>query len=199
MRKLVAVSLEEIQRRFADEKLFGANCPFKDDNPFKDFVNTIIFPQKGRVPITAQISGGDLDGDLYFMTWEPSLIPKNDVPAFEYDQDKNKKSTFNGSDEKAMLDFFVEYMNYESLGKIDNSHLALADQSENLANDPICMKLAVSYPPQPGGGGGLCLYSSGLSRESATAVLSVRVRYPRRVAATISTSLPSRFLVLLFA
>ena len=33
-------------------------------------------------------------------------------------------------------------MNNESLGKVDNSHLALADQSLDLANDAKCMKLA---------------------------------------------------------
>ncbi len=41
-----------------------------------------------------------------------------------------------------MLDFFIEYMNYEMLGRIDNAHLALADQSEELANNPACLKLS---------------------------------------------------------
>jgi RNA-dependent RNA polymerase len=41
-----------------------------------------------------------------------------------------------------MLDFFIEHMNNESLGRIDNSHLAIADQSPQLANDPRCIKLA---------------------------------------------------------
>ena len=29
-----------------------------------------------------------------------------------------------------MLDFFFEYINYEKLGQIDNSHLIKADQDE---------------------------------------------------------------------
>ena len=33
-------------------------------------------------------------------------------------------------------------MKYENLGKIDNSHLAKADQSKNLAKDPECVKLS---------------------------------------------------------
>lgn len=41
-----------------------------------------------------------------------------------------------------MLDFFIEYMNFECLGRIDNSHLALADQSPNFAFDWKCIKLA---------------------------------------------------------
>lgn len=28
-----------------------------------------------------------------------------------------------------MLDFFIDYMNYENVGKVENSHLALADDS----------------------------------------------------------------------
>jgi hypothetical protein len=30
---------------------------------------------KGSVPLTAQISGSDLDGDNFFISWEASLIP----------------------------------------------------------------------------------------------------------------------------
>jgi RNA-dependent RNA polymerase len=33
-------------------------------------------------------------------------------------------------------------MNYESLGRIDNSHLVKADQSPDYANDPDCLELA---------------------------------------------------------
>jgi len=44
-----------------------------------------------------------------------------------------------------MLDFFVAYMNFENLGKIDNSHLAKSDYSDNLALDPECVKLAVLF------------------------------------------------------
>ena len=45
-------------------------------------------------------------------------------------------------DENDILDFFVEYMNFESLGRIDNSHLAIADNSKQLALDPKCLRLA---------------------------------------------------------
>ncbi len=42
-----------------------------------------------------------------------------------------------------MYDFFIEYMNYESLGRIDNSHLVMADINlELMAKDPKCLKLA---------------------------------------------------------
>jgi RNA-dependent RNA polymerase len=53
-------------------------------------VNCVIFPQKGNLPITAQISGSDLDGDLFFIAWETRLIPLETVEAFDYDATKPK-------------------------------------------------------------------------------------------------------------
>ncbi len=41
-----------------------------------------------------------------------------------------------------MLHFFIEYLNYEKLGQIDNSHLVKADMSENYAKDKECIELA---------------------------------------------------------
>lgn len=35
----------------------------------------LIFPQKGDRPHTNEASGSDLDGDLYFVTWDENLIP----------------------------------------------------------------------------------------------------------------------------
>ncbi len=42
-----------------------------------------------------------------------------------------------------MLDFFIDYTNYEKLGQIDNSHLIHADRDlVNYANNKDCLKLA---------------------------------------------------------
>lgn len=35
----------------------------------------LVFPQKGDRPHTNEASGSDLDGDLYFVTWDDNLIP----------------------------------------------------------------------------------------------------------------------------
>ena len=41
-----------------------------------------------------------------------------------------------------MMNFFFEYINYEKLGQIDNSHLVKADKDEiNVADNADCMKL----------------------------------------------------------
>ena len=41
-----------------------------------------------------------------------------------------------------MLDFFVEYLNYEKLGQIDNSHLVKADKGVFYAKEKECIELA---------------------------------------------------------
>lgn len=32
-------------------------------------------PRKGKYPLTSQISGSDLDGDNFFISWDDRLIP----------------------------------------------------------------------------------------------------------------------------
>jgi RNA-dependent RNA polymerase len=51
--------------------------------------NCVIFPKKGDIPLTSQISGSDLDGDTFFIAWDERLIPKKSLPPFIYD-DQNK-------------------------------------------------------------------------------------------------------------
>lgn len=45
-----------------------------------------------------------------------------------------------------MLEFFVDYMNYDKLGKIANSHLVTADKDIiNYAHNSDCIKLAIAH------------------------------------------------------
>lgn len=52
----------------------------KGKNYFESFANCIVFPKKGLVPLTAQISGSDLDGDIFFICWEKGFIIKQHQP-----------------------------------------------------------------------------------------------------------------------
>ena len=52
---------------------------------FDYFINVIVFPQRGKYPLSALISGGDLDGDYYLLCWDQLLIPSKQPPYHLYD------------------------------------------------------------------------------------------------------------------
>ncbi len=45
-----------------------------DKRELHHLVNVLVFPQHGDRPHANECSGSDLDGDQYFVTWEPGLI-----------------------------------------------------------------------------------------------------------------------------
>lgn len=100
--------------------------------------NTVVFPQKGSRPVPNKCSGSDLDGDLYFVSWDDRLIPQHTEAPMDYDIDlpKVKRRSFN---HHTLIKFFIKYAANDNLGRIDNYHLALADQLGAL--HPKCIKL----------------------------------------------------------
>ena len=54
------------------------------------------------------------------------MIPEKEYEALNYDSYKPPDTKAFIKDEE-MYDFFIEYMNTDNLGRIDNSHLAQAD------------------------------------------------------------------------
>lgn len=57
-------------------------------------IDCLVFPQKGERPHTNEASGSDLDGDLYFVTWDENLVPpsKRSSAPMEYDTQKPKET-----------------------------------------------------------------------------------------------------------
>ncbi|XP_058078636.1 RNA-dependent RNA polymerase 1-like [Magnolia sinica] len=47
-------------------------------------VDCVVFPQKGNRPHPNECSGSDLDGDVYFVSWDSELIPPRQIPPMEY-------------------------------------------------------------------------------------------------------------------
>ncbi|RFU77202.1 hypothetical protein TARUN_5033 [Trichoderma arundinaceum] len=112
--------------------------------------DVVVFPSTGDRPVPNMLSGGDLDGDDFFVIWEPSLIPPEwNHPAMNYcspspeelDRDVNSDDLRN---------FFVKYMKNDVLPLIATAHLAHADSSG--AKSKVCLQLAelhsqaVDYP-----------------------------------------------------
>ncbi|VAH90344.1 unnamed protein product [Triticum turgidum subsp. durum] len=50
----------------------------------KNLVDCVVFPQRGERPHPNECSGGDLDGDLYFITWDEKLIPEKVDSPMDY-------------------------------------------------------------------------------------------------------------------
>ncbi|PKA57860.1 putative RNA-dependent RNA polymerase SHL2 [Apostasia shenzhenica] len=106
-------------------------------------VDCLVFPQNGERPHANEASGSDLDGDLYFVTWEPNLIPpsKQSWVPLDYTPAESKLQPREVS-HKDIIDFFVRNMVSESLGVICNAHVVHADLSEHGAMDEKCIQLA---------------------------------------------------------
>lgn len=103
--------------------------------------NVIVFSRNGTRPIPNMCSGSDLDGDLYFVTWDQGLIPpKTDEPmSYEGLPASEKSDPITDEDLK---DFMVFFIKNDQLGTIANTHVAFSDQLEDGVRDPACMALA---------------------------------------------------------
>jgi RNA-dependent RNA polymerase len=88
-------------------------------------VNVIVFPQNGPRPHPNECSGSDLDGDEYFVSWNPSLIPPSTCKSMEYPS--YIEPIDNDISIEKVKDYFIKYMQSENLGTIANLHLLYAD------------------------------------------------------------------------
>ncbi|KAH0682233.1 hypothetical protein KY289_019985 [Solanum tuberosum] len=103
----------------------------------------LVFPQKGDRPHSNEASGSDLDGDLYFVTWDENLIPPSKKSWMPMDYaPAEAKQLGRQVQHTDIIDFFSKNMVQESLGEICNAHVVHADLSEFGALDEKCLKLA---------------------------------------------------------
>ncbi|PHH87352.1 hypothetical protein CDD83_8988 [Cordyceps sp. RAO-2017] len=98
------------------------------DNPkLRHLKDVVVFPSKGDRPVPSMLAGGDLDGDDYFVIWDPNLIPREwNYSPMEYSAPKPKKISRDVNIDD-VRDFFVEYMKSDVLGQIAHAHVAYAD------------------------------------------------------------------------
>ncbi|PKI75664.1 hypothetical protein CRG98_003924 [Punica granatum] len=103
----------------------------------------LVFPQNGERPHANEASGSDLDGDLYFVTWDENLIPpsKKSWTPMQYEPAEAKKLA-RGVTHEDIINFFVQHILNENLGAICNAHVVHADRSEQGALDENCLLLA---------------------------------------------------------
>ena len=110
-----------------------------------------LFSCEGPRPHTNEISGSDLDGDVYWVCWLPDLVPEptNQIDPLDYDT-LEKKLLDHAITMDDVAEFLIDYMANDFLGELCNAHLAWADLES--ATSPRCVELArdiaavVDYP-----------------------------------------------------
>ncbi|RYO82562.1 hypothetical protein DL763_008199 [Monosporascus cannonballus] len=112
-------------------------------HPLLSLSNCVVFSQKGERDLPSQLSGGDLDGDIYNIIWDDFAVSscQREFPPADYPRvpphDIGRKVA-----REDMTDFFVHFMATDQLGLIAIKHLILADQKPAGTVAEECRKLA---------------------------------------------------------
>ena len=110
-------------------------------SPLADLHNVVVFSAKGSRDLASQLSGGDLDGDLYHVIFDQNLCPPRVVKPADYPRvpprDIGRPVVV-----ADMAEFFLEFMQNDQLGRIAVLHQVLADQDPKGTSDERCLILA---------------------------------------------------------
>lgn len=92
--------------------------------------DVVVFPQKGDRDIPSMCSGGDLDGDDFFVIWDERLIPNewNFKPMYHDAEASSPKPKEEVTMDQA-CSFFAKYMKNDCLGLVATAHVAWADKN----------------------------------------------------------------------
>ncbi|KAD2804274.1 hypothetical protein E3N88_37651 [Mikania micrantha] len=104
-------------------------------------VDCVVFPQKGKRPHPYECSGGDLDGDIYFVCWDPDLIPPQQFEPMDYTPAPCMQVDHDVTVEE-VEEYFANYIVNDNLGKISSAHTVLADREPLKAMAEPCLNLA---------------------------------------------------------
>ncbi|XP_057445084.1 probable RNA-dependent RNA polymerase 1 [Lotus japonicus] len=106
-------------------------------------VDCVVFPQKGRRPHPNECSGSDLDGDIYFVCWDPGLIPPHQENPM--DHEPSQVMNVNLDHDVTLQDVeehFTHYIVKDTLGVIASAHTVFADTEPKKAMSSSCIELA---------------------------------------------------------
>ncbi|PIM98009.1 RNA-directed RNA polymerase QDE-1 [Handroanthus impetiginosus] len=104
-------------------------------------VDCVVFPRKGPRPHPNECSGSDLDGDIYFVCWDPDLIPPEQVAPMDYDPAPTTQLDHDVTI-KEVQEYFANYIANDSLGIVANAHTVFADKESLMAKGESCLELA---------------------------------------------------------
>ncbi|GAW26480.1 putative RNA-dependent RNA polymerase [Rosellinia necatrix] len=97
-------------------------------HPLSSLSNCIVFSQKGSRDLPSQLSGGDLDGDIYNIIWDTIAVDGCQLEFGPADYPRVSPLDIGRDVEaKDMTNFFVNFMATDQLGLIATRHIILAD------------------------------------------------------------------------
>ncbi|KAF4629048.1 hypothetical protein G7Y89_g9100 [Cudoniella acicularis] len=111
------------------------------DSPLRRLSNCICFSQKGFRDLPSQLSGGDLDGDLYLVIWDETLQPTMYFTPADYPR-VVAIDIGRAVQPVDITEFFIKFMETDQLGRIAIRHVVLADRRPTGTSDPDCIILA---------------------------------------------------------
>lgn len=95
------------------------------------YQNCLVIPSRGPDSHARECSGGDLDGDLYYVIWDQDVVPPRlKIPGEKVVEVETKEMASLDCDNSAdaMMQFYCDYVSKNQLGIIANAHLAIADK-----------------------------------------------------------------------
>ncbi|KAL8851617.1 MAG: hypothetical protein Q9221_003454 [Calogaya cf. arnoldii] len=111
------------------------------DSPLRSVHNCVVFSSKGDRDLPSQLSGGDLDGDLYNVIYDDALMPLQLCAPADY-QPARPIDIGREVERSDMTEFFIKFMENDQLGRLATLHQTLADQKPQGVFDPDCILFA---------------------------------------------------------
>ena len=100
--------------------------------------DVVVFPQTGERDVPSMCSGGDLDGDDFFVLWDKGLQPPEwNCEPMNYTAPEPKVRE-RGVKIVDLMKFFVVFMKNDALPSIAHAHLAQSDILADSVKDPKC-------------------------------------------------------------
>ncbi|KAK1596563.1 RNA-dependent RNA polymerase [Colletotrichum navitas] len=110
-------------------------------HPLRNLRNCVAFSQHGQRDLPSQLSGGDLDGDLYNIIWDEQAMPRITYKAADYPR-VTPEPLGRPVTRDDMANWFVDFMKSDVLGLIATRHLIISDQDQEGTMGESCLKLA---------------------------------------------------------
>ncbi|PWY81018.1 rna-dependent rna polymerase [Aspergillus eucalypticola CBS 122712] len=120
---------------------YAQNVIPPDNHPLAELTNCIVFSSKGYRDLPSQLSGGDLDGDIFNIIWDTDAYPVRTFAPAAYPR-VSPVDIGRPVERDDMAQFFLDFMKTDHLGMIATRHMIMADQEEEGTSHPVCRQLA---------------------------------------------------------